>query len=218
MKKRLFSILFMFLITLACTGILTAISRVSAERIETARQARMQRLVLSVLAKAPPKDATDQEVAGLYNASIRKTELDGRRIYISLGPDGKGVAGYAFDLSGPGFWGPIHGLMGVSPDLGKVLGVAFYDHQETPGLGGRIDEPWFKKQFAGKPLEKDKDGTYFRLVAPGTEERPTDVDAITGASETSTRLSRFLNLDLNDTLGWLAKNRQALAPGAADRQ
>lgn len=213
MKKRVYSIAFMFVITLFCTGVLTMISRASAERIELARQARMQRLVLAVLAMPPDKDATDRQVAKLYADSVRKEDLDGRTVYVGLAPNGKSAAGYAFDVSGPGFWGPIHGLMGVTPELTRVLGIAFYDHQETPGLGGRIDEPWFRNQFAGKPLEIGPDGLYFHFTTPGMHTRDTDVDAITGATETSRRLSKFLNLDLAETLGWLAKNRQTLDAG-----
>ncbi|MEW5737209.1 MAG: FMN-binding protein [Thermodesulfobacteriota bacterium] len=211
MKKRLFSIAFMFVITLVCTGILMGLSRMSAERIELARQARMQRLVLSVLDMPPAAGATDRDVSRRYDESVRKTEKDGRTIYLGLSPDRKSIAGYAFEVSGPGFWGPIHGMMGVSPDLGRVLGVAFYDHQETPGLGGRIDEPWFRRQFAGKLLAPGADGVFFHFVAPGMHERPTDVDAITGATETTRRLSRFLNTDITDTLQWLKTNKEALA-------
>ena len=210
MRKRLFSIVFMFVITLVCTGILTVISHVSAERIELARKARMQRLILAVLAMPPTAGASDRAVSRQYDSMVRKREKDGRTIYLGLSSDHKSVFGYAFTVSGPGFWGPIHGMMGVSSDLSRVLGVAFYDHQETPGLGGRIDEPWFRQQFAGKPLTPSPDGVYFHFTTPGMHERPTDVDAITGATETSRRLSKFLNQDLSETLRWLAKNRNSL--------
>ncbi|RMG84930.1 MAG: FMN-binding protein, partial [Candidatus Dadabacteria bacterium] len=99
--------------------------------------------------------------------------------------------GYAFPFEGPGFWGPISGVVAVDPAGERILGISFVRHQETPGLGGRISEGWFRDQFRGKPLEV-RDGRVLEFVfRPPTGER--EVEAITGATQTSTRLARFLN-------------------------
>ena len=61
-----------------------------------------------------------------------------------------------------------------------------------------MTEPWFRDQFRGLPLRKSAgDGAYFRLVAPGSADGPSDLDAITGATMTSKAIERFLNDELD---------------------
>jgi Na+-transporting NADH:ubiquinone oxidoreductase subunit C len=97
-------------------------------------------------------------------------------------------------------------MVGVDPNLDKMIGIAFYEHSETPGLGGRITEPFFRNQFQGRPLNS-VEGRYFDFRPPGTAKDPNEVDAITGATETSHRLEQFLNKNLKETLAWL-RDRQ----------
>ena len=40
-----------------------------------------------------------------------------------------------------GMWSTIYGYLGLASDLNTVVGVSFYEHGETPGIGGRIAEP-----------------------------------------------------------------------------
>jgi len=111
------------------------------------------------------------------------------------------VVGYAFPISGVGFWATIRGYLAVSPDGARTLGIAFLDHAETPGLGGRITEQGFRHQFIGLDVSRQVGG---RFVTIGRE-RPTNpadprygryVDAITGATGTSLALEKFLNADI----------------------
>ena len=103
-----------------------------------------------------------------------------------------------FRSAAPGFGGTIHGMAAVSPDGKKIIGLSFYKHSETPGLGGRIAEAWFQNQFKGLKLVPDQgDHKIFRLRPAGTGTRPGDLDAITGASLTSAAVEIFLNKELN---------------------
>lgn len=69
------------------------------------------------------------------------------------GERGKGTPiGYVIPVNGSGLWGPIYGYLGVEPDGDTVLGTAWYDQGETPGLGADIaDAPW-QSQFFGKKI------------------------------------------------------------------
>jgi Na+-transporting NADH:ubiquinone oxidoreductase subunit C len=103
-----------------------------------------------------------------------------------------------FPVGGQGFWGPIKGMVAVDPKAERLIGVAFYEHSETPGLGARITEAWFKNQFKGlklMPIKGDK--KIFYLKPSGSGKGPNQLDAITGASRTSQAVERFLNRDLN---------------------
>ncbi|MFN3532023.1 MAG: FMN-binding protein [Candidatus Brocadia sp.] len=109
----------------------------------------------------------------------------------------KDTGNIGFIFSGAGFWDRISGIIVLSADLSNIMNIQFLDHKETPGLGARIEEGWFTDQFKGisiaweQPVDK-------RIIVgpspiPGAKNR---VDAITGATQTSLALMRFLNSEL----------------------
>ncbi|HEY5762045.1 MAG TPA: electron transport complex subunit RsxG [Rhodocyclaceae bacterium] len=87
--------------------------------------------------------------------------------------DGRVVAA-AFETVGRGYAGDIVLLMAVDAD-GRVLGVRVLRHQETPGLGDKIEiakNPWIDG-FAGRTLASGgwavkKDGGEFDAFAGAT--------------------------------------------------
>lgn len=76
----------------------------------------------------------------------------------------------------------------VEPDLETLKGIEVLDHSETPGLGGRITEDQFKKQFTGKKLRPK-----ISVIKEKKAESLNEVDAITGATNTSKGIESFLN-------------------------
>lgn len=76
----------------------------------------------------------------------------------------------------------------VEPDLETLKGIEVLDHSETPGLGGRITEESFKRQFAGKKVRPR-----IFVVKGKKAEGANEVDAITGATNTSRGIEAFLN-------------------------
>jgi Na+-transporting NADH:ubiquinone oxidoreductase subunit C len=204
-KKRPFSVAYMFGLTFFFTALVSIIYEVNEERIALNEEIKVQRIILEVLGIKPEPEATHIRVKEIFERRIKVEEREGRVIYRGFAEDRKTLVGYAFPLYGPGFWGPIYGMMGVDPQLERVMGVAFYRHSETPGLGGRITEAWFKKQFSGKRLvPRGGDGKYFSFVPPGTARAYNEVDAITGATGTSRAVERFVNENLKDYLSWIA--------------
>lgn len=76
----------------------------------------------------------------------------------------------------------------VGPDLETIKGIEVLDHTETPGLGGRMTEEEFKRQFVGKKLKPRL------LLVRGRETvGPNEVHAITGASYTSKGIEKIIN-------------------------
>ncbi len=121
------------------------------------------------------------------------------------------IAGYAFPISGVGFWARIDGYLAVTPDCKQTLGVVFLRHSETPGLGGRISEPEFRDQFRphrrqgesearGLDITPPKSGGYINITRqapdPGSPGYDRHVDAITGATGTSKAVEKFMNRDI----------------------
>ncbi|NOY81791.1 MAG: FMN-binding protein [Kiritimatiellaeota bacterium] len=109
------------------------------------------------------------------------------------------IKAYGFRFRGLGFWAPIEGILALSPDLKRTVGLVILRQTETPGLGGRVAEPVFTRQFAkGLAVEPPlRDGK--RLVVSGTAPTPGSmagahhVQAITGATQTSMAMDRVLN-------------------------
>src|SRR6056297_825298 len=97
--------------------------------------------------------------------------------------------------------------MAVSPDLKSIKGLAFYEQSETPGLGAEITKPWFERPFEGKEIPSDarQDGRLFRLVQPGGEKKPDDVDGVTGATNTTDAVERIVNNTLMDFMQTMRK-------------
>ncbi|SMC25869.1 Na+-transporting NADH:ubiquinone oxidoreductase subunit C [Desulfacinum hydrothermale DSM 13146] len=208
MKERLFSVLYMFVLALVFTSVVGAVNWVSRERIRLNQEIALQRIVLSVLDLLPPEAISKKEMQAIFRRRIRSLPFGDRTVYVAVAPEGDRVEGYAFPVSGPGFWGPIYGMVAVDAQVQKILGIAFYRHSETPGLGGRITEAWFREQFRGKPLHVPSPGRRFFYLKPaGTATGPDEVDAITGATETSRRLEAFLDQELKRIIPLLRQQR-----------
>ncbi|MFC2158085.1 FMN-binding protein [Acidobacteriota bacterium] len=198
MKKSLLSILFMFLITLAFTALVSTVRTLSLERIETNQALKLRRIILKVLDIKIPDSISDRELSDMFLLRIKVLEVQNRVVYIGYAEDRTTIQGYAFPIGGPGFWGPISGIAAVTPDASRILGIAFDRHSETPGLGGRITEEWFVEQFKGLRLFPIEGGNnIFFLKSTDMPKAANEIDAITGASNTSAAVEAFLNRDLD---------------------
>jgi Na+-transporting NADH:ubiquinone oxidoreductase subunit C len=198
MKKRLYSITFMFVLTFVFAAVVSAVKVHNEERIQINQQVKLQKIILKVLGVPLAEKAMNREVIQTFEKRVKPIEVKGKTLYVGYAEDGHKVTGYAFPVSGAGFWGPVYGMVSVDPEASRILGIAFYRHSETPGLGARITEPWFTKQFAGLPLfpvEGDKKIFYLRPADPG--KGSNELDAITGATGTSRAVEAFVNRDLD---------------------
>ena len=142
------------------------------------------------------------ESAKAYAESISKhIEIKGitdgnriRNVYRRIDPENPAIG---FDFSGMGFWDRIDGIIVLTQDLEKIINIQFFDQKETPGLGARIEEKWFTDQFKGVRIAWNKDLSDRVIIGRATGAKPDNqVDAITGATQTSMALKRFLNAEL----------------------
>jgi Na+-transporting NADH:ubiquinone oxidoreductase subunit C len=209
-RKRIFSVAYMFLVTFFFTGIVSGIYEINRERIAINEEIKLQKIILKVLGVQVEPGTLDARVRQIFGDRVKRETGQGRTIYRGFAEDGKTLIGYALPLFGPGFWGPVYGMVAVNPKLDRVLGIAFYRHSETPGLGGRITEAWFEEQFKGKTLlPPEQEGRYFSFRPPGTAKAQNEVDAITGATGTSKAVERLIDRSLKDYLPWIAEQQAA---------
>ncbi len=81
--------------------------------------------------------------------------------------------GVVSKITAQGYGGPIEIMVGVDT-LKQITGIEIAPRQETPGLGDRVKEDWFKNQFIGRSVDdlalKSEGGT---------------IDGVTGATISS---------------------------------
>lgn len=102
-------------------------------------------------------------------------------------------------IKGNGLWGTMLGFVALTPNGKKVLGITYYSHKETPGLGGEVDNPTWKAQWPGKLALDDDGNVVVRVVKAGAvKDKSFEVDGISGATITSKSVSNMLQLWLGD--------------------
>ena len=108
-------------------------------------------------------------------------------------------------IEGLGLWGTLYGFIALDGDVRTVRGLTFYEHKETPGLGGEVDNPRWKALWTGR-LAFDDDLTPAIGVVKGpagsVTEAPYGVDGLSGATITSRGVTNLLRFWLGpDGLG-----------------
>ena len=109
--------------------------------------------------------------------------------------DGK-VTSLVLPVHGKGLWSTLYGFLALDKDTRTVKGFGFYEHAETPGLGGEVDNPNWKAQWIGK-IVSDKNFKPFvqvkKNVDPKSEEGKRTVDGISGSTITGRGVQNLLN-------------------------
>jgi len=106
-------------------------------------------------------------------------------------------------VHGKGYGSTLYGYLGIHADLSSVVGLTFYEHGETPGLGALIDAPSWRAKWYGKKIFDS--GSILRLgvaeaaVDPQSPDAVYQVDGITGATWTSHGVTNLLRY-------WLGEN------------
>lgn len=106
-------------------------------------------------------------------------------------------------VRGYGLWSTLHGFIAVKGDLNTVVGFGFYQHGETPGLGGEVDNPKWKGLWVGKTLFDDNGALAVEIIKgsvdPQSPKAEHQVDGLAGATLTSNGVNNLLHF-------WLGEN------------
>jgi Na+-transporting NADH:ubiquinone oxidoreductase subunit C len=105
-----------------------------------------------------------------------------------------------FPVQGRGLWSILKGFVATDPKVEVVRGITFYDHAETPGLGGEVDNPKWKDQWR-KGLTIYKNAENFEMAvkvakttaAPPVNGKYVEVDGLSGATITSNGVTNTLH-------------------------
>ena len=105
-------------------------------------------------------------------------------------------------IRGAGLWGPLYGFIALEGDADTVAGLGFYEHKETPGLGGEVDNPRWKALWPGKQVYRD--GAVALGLVKGTVDRSRpdavyEVDGLSGATLTGRGVTNLVQFWLGES-------------------
>jgi Na+-transporting NADH:ubiquinone oxidoreductase subunit C len=149
--------------------------------------------ILNVLQVPYPPKSSSQQLVKIFKENVSLEQLGELKMYRYVPPkDSDSSETVAVDFEGPGLWGPVKGFLALGQDKKTIVGITFYEQEETPGLGGEIVSSWFREQFVGK-LIVDGAGNPGIIIKSGGEPAPNKVDAISGATMTCDKVQAMLN-------------------------
>lgn len=127
------------------------------------------------------KIPADKDVGGLSTRSKLA------KVYLKRDEAGA-IETIILNVWGKGLWSTMYGFIALAPDTQTIKGFAYYSQGETPGLGGEVDNPNWKKQWVGKKLYDDEFNVAF-AVNKGTVDHTHGlaqyrVDGLSGATIT----------------------------------
>ena len=125
-----------------------------------------------------------------------------KRGVIYLVQPGDEIEGVIIPVEGMGLWGTLYGYLALAPDSREIRGLTFYQHKETPGLGGEVDNPRWRALWPGRLAFDDQWNPAISVVkgrAGSVEEDPYHVDGLSGATITSKGVGNLLQF-------WLGEN------------
>jgi Na+-transporting NADH:ubiquinone oxidoreductase subunit C len=106
-------------------------------------------------------------------------------------------------IRGKGLWSTLYGFLALASDMRTIRGITFYEHGETPGLGGEVDNPKWKKQWSGKLAFDEQGDVGIEVIRgevnPDSEDAQYQIDGLTGATITARGVSDLVQY-------WLGKD------------
>ena len=105
-------------------------------------------------------------------------------------------------IRGYGLWGTLYGYIAIENDFNTVVGIEFYEHKETPGLGGEVDNPNWKDIWVGKEIYQSGD-VKLQVIKGAVDQNMNDakymVDGLSGATLTSRGVSNMIEYWFSDS-------------------
>lgn len=151
--------------------------------------------------KASQDPADSIALSGAEDIAGIKRRSNHKEVYLVRNDDDS-IRFMVLPVHGYGLWSTLYGFLALEGDGKTIVGLSFYEHAETPGLGGEVDNPKWKAQWAGK-LAYDDDWTPEAEVLkgpvnPSHPDAEHQVDGLAGATLTSVGVTQMLRYWLSD--------------------
>ena len=163
-----------------------SVEHLSAETFDQERAAKDAKLGLAI--------AADKDLAGIKRRS--------RYAKVYLIKRGNQLDQIVLPIKGKGLWSTLYGFLALEADTRTVRGLGYYQHGETPGLGGEVDNPRWKNQWRGKIVYSDDFRPIIDVVkgqvVPNNPHANSQVDGLAGATITANGVEFMLQYWLGE--------------------
>ena len=153
----------------------------------------------------PLKAAKDPDLSEALTTKQDLAKISRREhyaiVYLVENPQGD-IEKVILPIRGYGLWSTLYGFIALESDGNTIAGLGFYEHGETPGLGGEVDNPRWKAFWPGKQVYRDGEveiGLVKGSVDPADVDASWEVDGLAGATLTSKGVTNLVHF-------WLGKN------------
>lgn len=147
--------------------------------------------------KAAKDPAQNYKIPPAMDLGNIKSRAKYEKIYFVK--EGDQIAKVIFPVNGKGLWSTLYGFLVLAPNLNTVKGLGFYEHGETPGLGGEVDNPNWKRIWNDKEVFDDAMKPALKVIKgsaqPGSK---YDIDGLSGATLTSNGVTGLVRYWLSD--------------------
>ncbi len=218
---------FAAVVCVVCSLLLAAVSGALSERQEVNRVLDRQKNVLMAAGFEADKlaEMNADEVHHLYESRIDELVIDRQGkvlegvkqsdlkpkaatleepsdklpIYRVKAENSDQAVAFIYPIIGKGLWSTLYGYLAVKPDGSEIIGIAFYKHGETPGLGAEIEREWFTSNFKGKHIYAGSQLVGVDVVKGKVADKvgikaEHAVDGISGATLTGNGVGKMLHV------------------------
>jgi len=187
-ESFLYVVVFTFIATFVFVFIIAIADNATSERVASNHELVTAQAFLNAVGRPETDSAAALSTfktlfSGVEGESVAKATSNGESLLVK-------------QFSGQGLWGTVTGVIAVDQSVSTIIGLDIISHAETPGLGGRIEEEWFKDQFRNEAIPSD--GISVRKGEGGSDNNPDNgiVDGVTGASLTSASMEVIVNNEI----------------------
>lgn len=174
------------------------VATMTGEQVQSTYKSGVEEMVISrANGKKIEKSIKDLPAKVARGEEKTATELP---LYKRVDDDSK--LAFAYPVTGKGLWSTLYGYLAVKPSGNEIVGLTFYKHGETPGLGAEIEQPWFRQNFVGKELYDDGNLVGIEVVKGKAADKPSYksnkdhmVDGISGATLTGNGVMKMTKIE-----------------------
>ena len=143
---------------------------------------------------------TSIELSSSQDIALLKRRENFQTVYLHY--ESQALNAIILPVRGYGLWGTMKGYLALEPDFKTIIGLEFFDHKETPGLGGEIDNPKWKAIWKGKEVFSESGDILISVIKgsvdKSSEQAKYEVDGLSGATITSNGVTNLLSFWLGD--------------------
>lgn len=151
------------------------------------------------------KASKDSELSVTLDKSQDIAQIRSRAKYgnVYLVRDGEQIDKIILPVKGYGLWSTMYGFISLESDATTVSSITFYEHAETPGLGGEIENKKWQASWQGKQIAgvtgQPKLQVIKGRVSEATPEPEYKIDGLAGATLTSNGVTNLVHF-------WMGEN------------